>query len=258
MKLLNQKVDLSEFFEKIHRGSLLMLDYDGTLAPLVQKRDQAYPYPGAIERVSKLMERKSNRLVIVSGRSLVDLEKLLGISEIELWGSHGLERKLPDGKMILAPINEISKNGLERGIRACQEVAEAQYCEIKPYSVALHWRGMDPEEAARIGSLVELKWNTICSEYNFELHRFDGGIELRLRGQNKGDVVEELLREVSKDIAIAYLGDDATDEDAFARLGNRGLKVLVRKQFRTTQADVHLIPPDDLLKFLDLWDAAYE
>jgi len=52
----------------------------------------------------------------------------------------------------------------------------------------------------------------------------------------------------------AYLGDDLTDEDAFKQLGQRGLKVLVRKVLRDTLADIWLEPPDELIWFLKKWE----
>lgn len=53
--------------------------------------------------------------------------------------------------------------------------------------------------------------------------------------------------------AIAYLGDDLTDEDAFQALDTRGLRVLVRDALRPTAADIWLQPPDELLDFLRSW-----
>jgi trehalose-phosphatase len=70
---------------------------------------------------------------------------------------------------------------------------------------------------------------------------------------NKGVAINKILNEGNSDIPIAYLGDDLTDEDAFRAIGNNGLRVLVRKQTRTTLADIQIIPPGELLKFLDMW-----
>ena len=72
-------------------------------------------------------------------------------------------------------------------------------------------------------------------------------------GQNKGLAIKELLAEIAPDDLIAYLGDDLTDEEAFTALDGRGLKVLVRHEFRPTHADVQIAPPEELLQFLDRW-----
>jgi hypothetical protein len=52
---------------------------------------------------------------------------------------------------------------------------------------------------------------------------------------------------------VAFLGDDQTDEEAFAAIGDRGLKVLVRNNLRPTRANVKLTPPHELVDFLDNW-----
>jgi trehalose 6-phosphate phosphatase len=257
MTVLNTAVNLHDFFEGVRKGSLLILDYDGTLAPFVQERMQAYPYPGVKERLSSLKKSKKSRTIIVSGRSLSDLEVLLDfLPGLELWGSHGLERKLPDGKKIAAIVDDELRNRIKQGIKDCHEIADSEYCEEKPYGVALHWRGMKQSEMMQLKKSIQHLWEPLLSNGDLEIHPFDGGLELRPNEKNKGNVIRELLCEIPKGTAIAYLGDDATDEQAFAELGDQGLKVLVREQFRPTLADIHLIPPQELLAFLDQWRAA--
>lgn len=255
MKLLNPSLNLSSFFDKVHEGpSLLLLDYDGTLAPFVIDRMQAYPYAGVAERLIALAALKHTRTVIVSGRSLVDLETLLNpLKNLEIWGSHGLERKQPGGKIIGSDLNAQLREGLNLGKQYCLTHMSAECCEIKPYAIALHWRGIDPLIHKKSIQSIENLWIKLSHKYNLELHYFDGGIELRPKGTNKGDVIRQLLAEKPGYKAIAYLGDDLTDEEAFAALGDKGLKVLVRAELKPTLADIFLVPPEELLIFLDKW-----
>jgi trehalose 6-phosphate phosphatase len=254
VKILRNAIDIGNFFERVRTTSLLMLDYDGTLAPLVKERMQAFPYPGVKDRLFALLSLKKARTAIISGRRLSDLEELLDFHRgLELWGSHGLERKLPDGRMICAKINAKIQKGLEDGKRACLEHVDLEHCEIKPYGIALHWRGMNEVQKSQTAVAIQPLWEQIAAVYGLELHHFDDGLELRCKEKNKGDAVHELLSEMPNDAAVAYLGDDLTDEEAFERLGDRGLKILVREQYRPTLADIHLIPPKELLTFLDLW-----
>lgn len=244
---------------RLGKGSVLLLDYDGTLAPFVKDRMQAYPYPGVPERLQTLSKLSDTRTVIISGRSLDDLEKLLPeASGLELWGSHGLERKSATGKMSVIAIDPHIQQGVKEGIQLCMDLAGQARCENKPFGVALHWRDASEQEALRLRNLVEPLWLNLCERYELEIHSFDGGIELRPKARNKGTVVEEILSTTPKDAAITYLGDDLTDEDAFKALGARGLKVLVREQSRPTLADVQLTPPQELLQFLDQWIAAVQ
>ena len=62
-----------------------------------------------------------------------------------------------------------------------------------------------------------------------------------------------MLSQTGENSAVAYLGDDMTDEDAFQAVKARGLAVLVRPQFRPTAADVWLRPPEELVAFMQHW-----
>jgi trehalose-phosphatase len=104
-------------------------------------------------------------------------------------------------------------------------------------------------------------WTPIGREAGLVLHPFDGGLELRAKGWDKGDAVRAVLATEPAGAAAAYLGDDLTDEDAFAALDTlaaegrvRGIGVLVRGERRPTRASAWLRPPEQLLGFLDRWN----
>jgi trehalose 6-phosphate synthase/trehalose 6-phosphate phosphatase len=129
----------------------------------------------------------------------------------------------------------------------------ADFMERKPLGIAYHWRGLSAEDEEKIAKTVEGGWENRLSKYNLELKSFDGGLEIRYIGINKGSAVDSILGEYGDNFTAAYLGDDLTDEDAFKALGDRGLKILVRKERRPTAADIILSPPRELLAFLQRW-----
>jgi trehalose 6-phosphate synthase/trehalose 6-phosphate phosphatase len=129
--------------------------------------------------------------------------------------------------------------------------------EIKPTSIAFHVRGMAKEKASRLLDIVRGEWEEFITDKDLMLEKFDGGLEFRAAGVTKGDAVRSLLEETSQAAVVAYLGDDKTDEDAFAVLGDRGAKVLVRPQLRESQADIWITPPEELLDFLKRWNKAH-
>ena len=125
--------------------------------------------------------------------------------------------------------------------------------EHKPGSVALHWRGMDAPEIRQMREQIEPKWSLIAEGWGLCLNEFDGGLELRVPGRNKGHAVETILDEMGEGAAAAYLGDDATDEDAFRSIKGKGLGILVRERLRPTVADIWIRPPEELLDLLTRW-----
>jgi malto-oligosyltrehalose trehalohydrolase/trehalose-phosphatase len=254
---LNPGVDLAPFFERVRRAParVLMLDYDGTLAPFQVRPERATPYPGVEELLDAIMAAEASRVVIVTGRPVGDLVPLLNLRRRpELWGAHGWERLLPDGRGARIRPGDNARRRLDEGERRAREIARAgARVEAKPASVALHWRGASALTAARIREALPRAWEPLAADGDVELLPFDGGVELRARGCSKEHAVKSVLSETPADAAVAYLGDDATDEDAFRAAKPRGLAVLVRPEFRQTAADAWIRPPGGLLAFLRRW-----
>jgi trehalose 6-phosphate phosphatase len=232
----------------------LLLDYDGTLAPFRPQRDQAVPYPGVRELLAALLAAGRTRVVIVSGRAVADLVQLLAIDPLpELWGSHGWERRQPDGHAFPPELPPAAQEGLEAAARAAAAYGLDHALEHKPAGIALHWRGLEPKTIAALREEIGQAWTPIVSRYGLTVVPFDGGLELRVPGRDKGTAVRTLLAELGSGAALAYLGDDLTDEDAFRALGTTGLRVLVREHPRPTAADLWIRPHDDLMRFLLRW-----
>jgi trehalose-phosphatase len=234
--------------------SVLMLDYDGTLAPFHINRFEATPYPGVEERLETLSTIPQVRLVLVSGRSARELRNLLrpGIKG-EIWGSHGRERLGSDGTYELFALNPMQQAALEKVGVEMSILGLSDTLEVKPTSLAIHWRRFEPAMQERIRSLVQSIFARIDQPGGMQLLPFDGGVELRSTDRTKGTAVAEILSREPDHVPVAYLGDDLTDEDAFVALGNQGYSILVRSEVRTSFARFWLRPPEGLLGFLDGW-----
>jgi trehalose 6-phosphate phosphatase len=233
---------------------ILLLDYDGTLAPFRAERSQAVPYSGVRELLSAILATKRTRLVVVTGRPCHDLVALLGIDpHPEIWGCHGWEQLLSDGRHKLGQISSVAQQALEEACQWAQDSGFSPNCEIKPVSTAFHWRGLSEATAAELRQQALTAWQPLATAGGLQLHDFDGGLELRCPGQNKGTAVRQVIADAGHDTAIAYLGDDLTDEDAFIALQDRALTLLVRKEPRPTAADYRLQPPEELIAFLQAW-----
>jgi len=259
MQILTKGTNLDSFFEGVAGGSerLLVLDYDGTLAPFRIERSEARPYPGIMPLVGSIMETARSRVVIVSGRSLEDLKGLLRFEPLpELYGSHGWERMTADGRSISIPLDAEHLRGLGEALGFIEEEGLSSYAERKHGSIAFHWRGRSGDEIETLHDRMQRGWREVAERYGLRLLSFDGGLELRAPGNDKGTAIRDLLDRALPGSATAYLGDDMTDEDAFMELEGKGLRVLVNEVLRPTAADIWIKPPGELILFLRRWSDA--
>ncbi len=258
MQTVETNLALERFFAKLdgcHCGALV-LDYDGTLAPFAKDRLCAFPYPGVSQALFRIMRSGLTRVVIVSGRPASELVPLLGIFPCpEVWGLHGLERLLPDGDCRTSPLSEPDLQILAEARAWLESQGLRHLAEFKTGSIAVHWRGLSSRDAADIAEQVRKGWERLAANSRMTLLDFDGGIEIRLNGRNKGHAVRTILEELDPGVPVAYLGDDRTDEDAFAALREspQALTVLVRPEWRETEAETWIKPPHELLEFLNCW-----
>ena len=239
------------------KESVLMLDYDGTLAPFVGQRMEAKLYAGVSERLIRLEHMPGVRLAILSGRPVNELSRLLPQEwNAELWGSHGRERLRFNGCYETFPPNPVQSRYVGEFEKLMIMEGYASVLEHKLASLALHTRGLDPSDTNKIYELAHTCYQSIANadhSAGLEWLSFDGGIEIRGTGRTKGDAVAAILAECPFDVPVAYLGDDQTDEDAFRMLQNRqnAPSVLVRSELKETSAKWWIVPPQELLAFFD-------
>lgn len=240
-----------------HSRSALVLDYDGTLAPFHVDRNQAVPYPGVQESLRDILAAGRTHLVLVSGRSPEEVRTLLAIDPApEIWGVHGQQRLWPDGHIDLAPLSSATQMMLKKAVSWLEQHGYADEVETKHGAIAVHFRGMPRDRAETAQAAIGAAWEEFAQSGRMSILRFDGGIELRPTEPNKGTAVTTLSGELEPGTPLAYLGDDTTDEDAFRALqGTEGLTVLVRAEWRPTEAKGWIRPPQELLAFLHEWAA---
>ena len=244
------------------RRSLLVLDYDGTLAPFRAARMEARPRRSLLPPLRRLAASPRVRLVVLSGRPLAELERLLPLDPLpELWGAHGWEHRLPDGRRDDPPL-PAPVAALLRAEAGRLSDLPPERLERKVASLALHWRGLPAGEAHGLRGRVAARWSALAlAEPALQHRRFDGGLELRASGRDKGSAIAELLAGEGPETAACYLGDDETDEDAFRALlaagGGRAAGVLVAEEDRETHAACRIAPRSVRL-LLERWAAAAE
>lgn len=253
------QLEVDRFLKAVAQSprSLLLVDYDGTLAPFRKEREAAFPYAGIVPVLRAIVNNGRTRVVVVSGRDASDVVRLLGLQpRPEVWGLHGSQRLKTGGNSETLPLQDRAIEALAAAGRWLDHQRLRHTAEVKTGSIAVHWRGLEDCAAEEIRSRVLMGWMPIAARTSLSLLEFDGGVELRAGQFDKGDAVRVLLTEMRPGTPVAYLGDDTTDEPAFRAVEGLGLSVLVRRRWRRTAAKLWLKPPEEMLDFMDQWLAA--
>ncbi|MBN1895219.1 trehalose-phosphatase [bacterium] len=231
----------------------LFLDFDGTLAPIVRSPENAR-LPDSVKKVlNRLARAPGFQVTVVSGRSLRDIQKRVGIRGMTYGGNHGLEISGP-GFRYAPPLPRAYHRALAclRPVlnRALRPFPGA-ILEDKDLTLSVHYRRLAP-------GLVPSFKRTLKSAVS--LWRDRGAVALRTGKKvleirppiswGKGDAVLWLLNRNSlpEDIPV-YIGDDRTDEDAFAALRGKGITIRVGRSPRSA-ARYRLNGPGAVEQFL--------
>jgi trehalose 6-phosphate phosphatase len=201
----------------------IFLDFDGTLADIVPRPEQARPVDGAVEVVAGLA--RSYRVVaVVSGRRAEGLARRLRRPRgVRCYGLYGLEDESGPTDQAMEELREELQRVLPELERACGAVVGA-WVEPKVFNASIHYRESPDPEEARLNLLASLE--AVVDRAGLRLLEGKRVIEIAPRhGPSKGDVVERVAREERLE-ALLYAGDDLPDLEAFdavARLRDRGI-----------------------------------
>ena len=212
---------------------LLALDFDGTLAPIVSRPENAQMLEDARGGIERLLKRGDTDVAFISGRSLADLRDRCAFEDVYYSGNHGLEMDGPG-------VRETREQAVELRprVRAIAKVLKQKLdgingvlLEDKHLTLSVHSRMIDDErERERVLEIVK---DAVRAEGDgLKLTYGKRVIEVRPDVQwHKGEATLYLIEAVEKARGSAvypiFIGDDVTDEDAFAALQGRGAGVLV-------------------------------
>jgi len=256
IKAVTNSTGYSRFLEDVAAANqrVLILDYDGTIAPFSTHRMRAVPYSGVPELLRRIISQCRTRVIIASGRAAHEVTSLLGmIPPPEIWGTYGAERVYANGRYEQIEVSHEALEVLLESETGLECEGLGHLIEVKLAAVAVHWRGLKPAEALQARAKAHKVLDSLAGKSGLVLSEFDEGIEIRLRAANKGTAVRSLLSELPANVPVAYLGDDVTDEDAFRVLSDRGLTIMVNAKPRFTAAQMSLKPPEELVTFLNAW-----
>lgn len=232
--------------ETLARAPVLFVatDYDGTLAPIVEDPTQAHPVRESLVALRALAGLDHTHIAAVSGRSLSDLAELSGLDgPIMLVGSHGSEFDQDFAGTLTKEQTALHTRLLEE-LHRVAKLGEGFSIETKPASVAFHYRNADPALGDK--ALKELQ-DGACTWPGVYPKTGKKVLELAVLETSKGEAIDTIRHRVGA-TAVLYLGDDVTDEDAFARL--RGPDVGVKVGSGETAATHRVADTTDVARLL--------
>ncbi len=245
---------------KERRRLLLISDFDGTLAPIVARPEEAAILP-EVEPVLRRFAAVGGCVVaLVSGRTLEDLRARVDVSGCFYAGNHGLEWSDPASPQSPPVLNESVATAMDR-FRHAAEMAASEvpgaFVENKRYSVSIHFRLVAPERAPDLVSCIVRLAQFFRGELDLQIGR--KVLEVRPSGTpDKGDITRRLLSLAEQRLGgvpvVLYFGDDAGDESAFRVLRRHGYTVQVGRLQTGSCAEFRLDSPYEVSRFLErLW-----
>lgn len=235
-------------------GLLLMTDYDGTLVPLAPTPEEATPDKELLQVLARLARKPRCVPAVLSGRRLEDLAALLPVPGIYLAGVHGAAILKPDGTVV--PLTRQTGPGLKEAIAGLERLAGESIgsrpgflLENKKYALAIHFRRAAEKDAQYVLGRFLARGKDLLAQSGLQLLRGKKVVEVRPRELHKGNAVRWLKNNFPGHTGI-FLGDDTTDEDAFAQIEN-GFGVLVSDEPRRSRAGLRLKSPAEVRLFLE-------
>ena len=202
---------------------LVCCDFDGTISTLADDPAAARPVDGAVAALDALACMPNTWAALVSGRALIDLTQLAGMPEhVHLVGSHGTEFEI--GAIVaVSPTESALLDQVITQIRVLVVGVSGVLVEEKPASVAVHVRRASRTDAERVLSAVRLGPGNLAG-----VHVLEGKevVEIAVFPGAKGDGVAA-LRARWDITGPLFVGDDVTDESAFASLDTDDVSIKV-------------------------------
>ena len=233
------------------RWIAVFLDYDGTLTPIVDDPAKALIQDSMRDALMGLSARCA--VVIISGRDLKDVQEKVGIDDMVYAGSHGFDIAGPKGTRIrfqrgedFLPLLDAAEGRLEEQLKP----VSGAMVERKKYSVAVHYRRVKGDQVQKVEDAVERVIHD-----NPRLKKTSGKKVFEVQpgiDWHKGKAMLWLMEkmDIRGDVVPFYIGDDTTDEDAFASMPEGGIGIVVMDKPRPTAALCALKNPGQVEQFI--------
>lgn len=192
------------------------LDVDGTLLEIADKPSAVRVDAEMLDLVAQLHRASGGAVALVSGRSLSNLEELLGMPRLPMAGQHGLERRDAAGRLWIHAAPPGAKCAIKEMLAPVLVRHPGLLLEDKGLTLALHYR-----QSPHLGSYAHRLMTRLAQESGggLELQRGKFVVEVKPAGIDKGTAVYEyLLESPFRGRPPVFIGDDLNDEHGFAEV----------------------------------------
>jgi trehalose 6-phosphate phosphatase len=198
----------------------IFLDVDGTLLEIAATPDRVR-VPASLRNTLQLtFSREQGALALLSGRSLEDLDRLFTPCVFPASGKHGLEVRLPSGKVVRPDLDPSVLDRARRWLQLLEKENRGLLLEDKTVALAMHYR-----LAPRLAAEVEMVMNEMSADLGDEFVVRSGNCVCQLmpRGYDERSAIQLLMqeREFARRTPV-FVGDDATDEAGFQCVNEMG------------------------------------
>jgi trehalose 6-phosphate synthase/phosphatase len=223
-----EKSQLADAYRRAE-NRLLLLDYDGVLAPITRLPEEAYPRPETLALLEKLTADTRNTCVIVSGRHHRVLDDWLGRLPLDFAAEHGAQRRLAGGawEMTGALPDDSWKVEVQDVMRRYAEALDGAFTEEKPAAVGLHYRAVaDQTKAAAAMDELCSRLEPLARRRSLRVLHGKKVVEVVPATVDKGSAATFWLNQKQWPFILAA-GDDVTDEALFAAVPSEAWSVKV-------------------------------
>ena len=230
------KTDFKQRIKKAKR-ILLFLDYDGTLSPIVKEPHQAHLSPATKKILKNLVLKKNIVLIVITGRSIVDIKKKVGLKNIMYAGNHGLQVLVKNKVVLTKPADlklylKILKKA-KSVLRKKLEPIKSLIFEDKGLMFAVHYRNIKLKDVSSFKRMFKEAVKPFIETKKMKIGHGKKFFDLRPAASgNKGDAYLVFLKQLKKrkgDLKI-FIGDDLTDEDIFKRICEPDMGIRVKRK----------------------------
>jgi trehalose 6-phosphate phosphatase len=220
-------------------NAAFFIDFDGTLVAIAPRPDLVHVEPEVLQVLERLSERFDHAVAVITGRPLATVDGFLAPLKLPVAAEHGSIRRDAQGHVHADTHSIEAVKGVAARLEPLVEANPGLLLERKQTSVALHYR-QRPELGAACKDAVE---KAVVGTTGLAVLPGKMVFEVRPQGLDKGTAVKAFLDEPPfKGRTPVYMGDDVTDEDAFAAvnaLGGITIKIDdgdTQAQYRTDRA----------------------